>query len=208
MHKNGTSVQKLQIFKTVVLGEMDIAENVYEMMCFAIRMNHNEYVSPDAMAKLRQKNPNTIRSPEEDLGTQEIVLDHTVQISAARNINLNVKKLCGDVDIVHISGNDVKYLFDNNTNPMNYANAVQNITRTMRTKKRCSSVSENNITCVCRLHMCISWYPCDLKYCQGEDTTGKSSEFRCGIKTCGKCRDFDFLASEKNHCFWDNRQKS
>lgn len=46
--------QKLQVFKAVVLGEMDIAENPYETTCVAIRMNHNEYVSPDAIAKLRQ----------------------------------------------------------------------------------------------------------------------------------------------------------
>lgn len=86
-------------------------------------------------------------------------------------------------------------------------NGVQNLTSIMRTKKRCHSVSESNTTCVCRLHVCMSWYPCDLKFCQGE-LEGKATEFRCGIKTCGKCRDFDFLVSEKNQCFWDNRQKS
>lgn len=93
------------------------------------------------------------------------------------------------------------YLSDNSS-----PNAVQNLTSTMRTKKRCHSVSESNVTCVCRVHVCISWYPCDLKYCQGEQD-GKATEFRCGIKTCGKCRDFDYLVNEKYHCFWDNRQK-
>ena len=47
-------IQKLQIFKTVILGEIDLAENAYETICFAIPLLDNEYISPDVMSKLRQ----------------------------------------------------------------------------------------------------------------------------------------------------------
>ena len=50
--------------------------------------------------------------PEMDLGTQEIVLDHSAQISQTRYLNENVRKLCADIDVVHFSGEDLHSLFD------------------------------------------------------------------------------------------------
>ena len=69
--------------------------------------------------------------------------------------------------------------------------------------KRCKDTSELSAECICRVEVCISWYPCHLKFCQGQDDNGQPMDYRCGIKTCGKCHDFDFYVTEKHHCFWD-----
>lgn len=73
----------------------------------------------------------------------------------------------------------------------------------MKVLKRCKDTSELTAECICRTEVCISWYPCQLKYCQGQDDNGQPMEYRCGIKTCGKCHDFDFYVGERWHCFWD-----
>lgn len=69
--------------------------------------------------------------------------------------------------------------------------------------KRCKDTSELSAECICRVEVCISWYPCHLKFCQGQDDNGQPTEYRCGIKTCGKCHNFDFYVGERQHCFWD-----
>lgn len=73
----------------------------------------------------------------------------------------------------------------------------------LKVLKRCKDTSELSAECICRSEVCISWYPCKLKLCQGEDDNGQSVEYRCGIKTCGKCHDFDFYVHERRNCFWD-----
>ena len=46
--------QKRKIFQVIVLGEMDRAESSYEAMCFVTELEEEEFISSDAMSKLRQ----------------------------------------------------------------------------------------------------------------------------------------------------------
>lgn len=46
--------QKRKIFQVIVLGEMDRAESSYEAMCFVTQLKEEEFISSDAMSKLRQ----------------------------------------------------------------------------------------------------------------------------------------------------------
>lgn len=46
--------QKRKIFQVIVLGEMDRAESSYEAMCFVTELEKEEFISSDAMSKLRQ----------------------------------------------------------------------------------------------------------------------------------------------------------
>ena len=57
--------------------------------------------------------------------------------------------------------------------------------------------------CICTYEICIGWYPCGLKYCKGQDSSGKTVNYRCGIKTCKKCRSFRFYATRKLNCMWN-----
>ena len=49
-------IQKRKIFQVTVLGEMDKAESSYEAMCFVTELVEDEFISSDAMSKLRQVN--------------------------------------------------------------------------------------------------------------------------------------------------------
>ena len=46
-------------------------------------------------------------------------------------------------------------------------------------------------------------YPCGLKFCHGKDAKGGAVSYRCGIKTCKKCRIFDYFVKQKMECLWD-----
>lgn len=46
--------QKRKIFQVIVLGEMDRAESSYEAMCLVTQLKEEEFISSDAMSKLRQ----------------------------------------------------------------------------------------------------------------------------------------------------------
>ena len=68
---------------------------------------------------------------------------------------------------------------------------------------RCKDIGDSQAPCLCQYEICVGWYPCGLKYCKGHDPSGKLVNYRCGIKTCRKCRVFDFLAKQKSLCLWD-----
>lgn len=68
---------------------------------------------------------------------------------------------------------------------------------------RCPNSSDLWKPCLCHFEICIGWYPCGLKYCKGKDNSGKVVSYRCGIKTCKKCRLFEYYVKQKQLCLWD-----
>ena len=48
------SLQEVQIFQVTVLGEEELGQNQFQVMCFVSRFVKNEFISSDAMSKLRQ----------------------------------------------------------------------------------------------------------------------------------------------------------
>lgn len=69
---------------------------------------------------------------------------------------------------------------------------------------RCKDTSDINKPCQCQYQLCIGWYPCGLKYCRGKDAVGKLVNYRCGIKTCKRCLQFEHYVSQKMFCLWDD----
>ena len=67
----------------------------------------------------------------------------------------------------------------------------------------CSNTTDLWRPCACHYDSCIMWYPCGLKYCKGKDSTGKTVNYRCGIKTCSKCRRFEYQARRRELCMWE-----
>ncbi|GLH05596.1 Out at first protein [Gryllus bimaculatus] len=69
----------VQILKALVLGEEERGQSQYQVMCFVCHFRKGDFISSDAMSKLRQKNPGTVRTAEEDRGrdnfTMELLLD-------------------------------------------------------------------------------------------------------------------------------------
>ena len=68
---------------------------------------------------------------------------------------------------------------------------------------QCTSVVDKLNRCICHYKLCLSWYPCALKYCDSIGEGGEKVSYRCGIKTCGKCRQFQFFVDQQEDCFWD-----
>ncbi|KAL9965428.1 hypothetical protein ACROYT_G029227 [Oculina patagonica] len=197
---------KRKIFQVIVLGEMDRAESSYEAMCFVTDLGEEEFISSDAMSKLRQKNPSTIRVPEEDIGSESHNMDHAVSLEATNATDESITHLCKDAGRVLFKGDNPKLLLSENStreDPDKLELASQDQSSFTKLLKRCKDTSELSAECMCRVEVCISWYPCNLKFCQGQDDNGQPTEYRCGIKTCGKCHNFDFYVVERRHCFWD-----
>ena len=68
---------------------------------------------------------------------------------------------------------------------------------------QCHAQPEPFAPCLCRYDVCVGWYPCGLKYCRGKDSAGAVVSYRCGIKTCRRCRRFDHAAQRRSLCVWD-----
>ncbi|XP_068685982.1 out at first protein-like isoform X1 [Montipora foliosa] len=197
---------KRKVFQVVVLGEMDKAESSYEAMCFVTELGEEEMISSDSMSKLRQKNPSTIRVPEEDLGSEPHKMDHVVYLDSRNATDEKISELCKDAGKVLFEGTNPKLLLKENSTREDLDKlelASQDQSGLIKVLKGCKDTSELNAECVCRTEVCISWYPCQLKLCQGKDDDGQPMEYHCGIKTCGKCYLFDFYVTERRQCFWD-----
>ena len=86
---------------------------------------------------------------------------------------------------------------------------LQTITRAAPTANL-TSCTESRLNsrqpCVCHYDICVGWYPCGLKYCRGKDSAGRIVSYRCGIKTCSHCRQFEFRVAAKSFCVWDEAE--
>ncbi|KAK9508211.1 hypothetical protein O3M35_007924 [Rhynocoris fuscipes] len=47
-------LQEVQVLKALVLGEEERGQSQYQVMCFVCHVNKDEFISSDAMSKLRQ----------------------------------------------------------------------------------------------------------------------------------------------------------
>lgn len=57
---------EVQIFRIYVLGEEELGHPEPQVMCFISRFLRNDFISSDAMSKLRQKHATAVRVPEEE----------------------------------------------------------------------------------------------------------------------------------------------
>ncbi|XP_067017808.1 out at first protein-like [Acropora muricata] len=197
---------KRKVFQVVVLGEIDKAESSYEAMCFVTGLEEEEFISSDSMSKLRQKNPSTVRIPEDDLGSESHEMGHVVVLNSENVTDDKIYGLCKDAGKVLFRGANPKLLLRENSTREDLDKlelASHDQSGLIKVLKRCKETSELSAECVCRTEVCISWYPCQMKLCQGQDDNGQPTEYRCGIKTCGKCHLFDFYVTERKQCFWD-----
>lgn len=195
---------EVQIFKVIILGEEERGESQYQTVCFVTRFAKNEFISSDAMSKLRQKNPGTIRTPEEDKGKEYITLDLGIHLDRASRISPYIYNMCSEAKAsVFSRESDVKaWSKGSNMTYNTLISATQRLPGSAQTP-RCNASKDWWKPCVCRFEMCIGWYPCGLKYCRGRDSAGKVVSYRCGIKTCKKCRAFDYYVMQKSMCMWD-----
>ncbi|KAH3701844.1 out at first protein-like [Dreissena polymorpha] len=213
LSKDGTHVTQfidfksdVQVFKVYVPWEEErgIVQPYPQVMCFVTRFGKNEFISSDAMSKLRQKNPTAIRSPEEDRGMETRELNLAVNLEKSGVLSPYLKSVCENAaDAIYAQDSDIKLLAQVLNKDLNAMMSATNSSVTGN-GTRCKDVSDIKKSCLCQLHICIGWYPCGLKYCRGKDSSGKVVNYRCGIKTCKRCLVFKYPVNQKMLCLWDD----
>lgn len=84
------------MIKALVLGEEERGQNQYQVMCFVNHFYKVDFISSDAMSKLRQKNPGTVRVAEEDKGHANYTMDLFLDVSQSKDISKHVASLCSE----------------------------------------------------------------------------------------------------------------
>jgi len=196
---------EIQIFRAIILGEEELGQTGYQVVCFVSNFIKNEFISSDAMSKLRQKNPSAIRHPEEDKGEELIINDMTLDIKRAGTISPYIPKLCKEApQSTYAREADLTLLSKSLVHETHPILAAGNIFMMQQDNiPPCRKEHNVNRPCICSYKICVGWYPCGLKYCHGKDSVGKVVNYRCGIKTCQKCRTFEYQISQKSECMWD-----
>ncbi|KMQ89103.1 out at first protein [Lasius niger] len=87
---------EVQVIKALVLGEEERGQNQYQVMCFVNHFYKVDFISSDAMSKLRQKNPGTVRVAEEDRGHVNYTMDLFLDVSQSKEISKHVATLCAE----------------------------------------------------------------------------------------------------------------
>ncbi|KAB7500206.1 Out at first protein [Armadillidium nasatum] len=194
--------QELQIFRVIMLGEEELDQSPYQVFCFVTKFAKGDFISSDAMSKLRQKNPTTVRTPEGDHGTEEFTMDLSLDVEGSSFISSHIPSLCAAASSsTYASEKDLKLWVTQKQDVDWDWSTVREATRRLPAKglSFCSENSKDS-SCICNHQICISWYPCGLKYCTGKDNSGKTVSYRCGIRTCRKCYKFNFYVTQKQAC--------
>lgn len=194
--------REVQILRALVLGEEERGQSQYQVMCFITHVFRDDFISSDAISKLRQKNPGTVRQAEEDKGRFNTSLDLSLVVASASaaRISPHVAAMCSEaMDSTYISVADVHTWA--NIMGISPAKLISH-TKKFPSKSRppCRESSALYTPCTCRIELCIDWYPCGLKYCKGKEA---GNSYRCGIKTCRKCHLFSYYVKQKMLCLWD-----
>jgi len=213
LSKDGTLVTQLidfkadiQVFRVYVPWEEErgIVQSKPQTLCFITRFGKNEFISSDAMSKLRQKNPMAIRSPEEDKGLEKHTLNMLVNPELSSGLSIHLANFCQDaVESSYTQDSDISLVAQALGKNLNTLTASMKKIELEKYSK-CKDTSDITKPCFCQYQMCIGWYPCGLKYCRGRDSSGKLVNYRCGIKTCRRCLQFEHFAKQKMFCLWDD----
>jgi len=210
---------EVQIFRLITMAEEEKGQkpDTYQVLCHVIRFSKSDFISADAMSKLRQKNPGAIRQPEDDKGLETFLMESLVLLSESSSISPHISVLCAEAtQSTYVREQDLRliakilnkdyHVLAAATQPIPSLPRLQEATNPfVETEPKCRDVSDWNQPCFCLWENCIGWYPCGLKYCRGKDGSGKMVSYRCGIKTCQKCRYFTYQVKRKELCLWDEQ---
>lgn len=208
---------EVQIIKALVLGEEERGQNQYQVLCFVNHFFKVDFISSDAMSKLRQKNPGTVRVAEEDKGHVNYTMDLFLDVSESKDISKHIATLCGEAaGSAYTRNEDIKQWIQRpGSSELSLMAAVYNFSTNSLTQQgtndskslfvtRCADTSNMWAPCTCSLELCIGWYPCGLKFCKGKSDGKKAATpYKCGIKTCKKCFIFSYYSKMKQNCLWD-----
>lgn len=200
---------EVQILKALVLGEEERGQNQYQVVCFVSKFLKNDFISTDAMAKLRQKNPSTIRQPEEDRMRENYTMTAWIDLMRSPTISRHIPSLCSEAsDATYVRDVDLKAWADTSMGISHESLVAATKLFPTTLPSRCNNVSGLWAPCMCSFEICIGWFPCGLKFCKGKPESKNNGSgidsYRCGIKTCRKCNRFTYYVRQKQQCLWDD----
>ncbi|CAL8373203.1 out at first protein homolog [Gadus morhua] len=194
--------QNVKIFRALILGELERGQNQYQALCFLSRLNHNEIIPSESMARLRQKNPLAIRLAEERRGLEQLTMSTAVNLSRAGQLSSHVYNVCSEArEAIYTSQEDAKHWLDKGAEGSVFEILPQ--TADVPGLQPCRVTTDLWQPCLCVYSLRLEWYPCLLKFCRSRDTTGKGAPYRCGIKSCSKGYQFTYYVPQKQLCLWD-----
>jgi len=193
-----TDLKSSSVITAVTIpGEEELGQAKYQVLCF-VSAHPGDMITAEAMTKLRQKHPGTVRIAEEARGS--VVQDNPLQVVVPRAAVLSVHLggLCREA-------REMTFSSDHELSSILRGGDVSKVSRKAgqgyEELRRCYLTPQGSRgSCLCALQVCVNWYPCALKYCRNQSGEG---EHRCGIRTCSKCTTFRYMASNKNMCSWD-----
>ncbi|GAA6101438.1 out at first protein homolog [Tachysurus ichikawai] len=195
-------IMDVKIFRALILGELERGQNQYQALCFITRLSHNEIISSESMARLRQKNPHTVRTAEEKKPTETLSMNVAVNVMLAWQLSTLVYNTCSVAhDAVYTREADMHHWLDTGIESSVFETLPQAVE--VPGLKSCRSVTDLWQACSCSYSMRLEWYPCLLKYCRNKDSSGHSAPYKCGIKSCSKGYDFTYYTPHKQLCLWE-----
>lgn len=133
-------LQDVKIFRALILGELERGQNQYQALCFVSRLNRNEIIPSESMARLRQvrrggskrcaapcrlsspylvpplfpqKNPQAIRLAEERKGLEQLTMSVAVNLSRAWQLSSHIHNMCSEArEAIYTREADVKHWLD------------------------------------------------------------------------------------------------
>lgn len=220
---------EVQVLKSLILGEEERGQSQYQVMCFIFHFAKDSFISSDAMSKLRQKNPSTIRTPEEDTGRVNRTMDYVVLLQHSMLISPHIADICAEAGMATYTRQEdiAKWATLQGIPEATYQTALKKFParadhtlsneisidgpnqphpQQQQTVASCTDMKNMWTPCECHLEICIGWYPCGLKYCKGKSANKNTAmSYRCGIKTCRICNLFAYYVAQKQQCLWDER---
>ncbi|KAL4715405.1 hypothetical protein ACJJTC_015176 [Scirpophaga incertulas] len=182
--------------KVVIPGEEELGQMSHQTLCFLTHAAQADFIAPDAMAKLRQKNPGTVRVAEEDRGWRQSTATGWV-VGGARALSPAAAKHCSHAASVFLRAADLA-----RWPPRSGAEQVSVAAFPERAlsegEAAACDAAASGVDCICHLQLCVNWYPCGLKYCKGKPQGGLS--YRCGIKTCRRCYRYHYYVARRDVC--------
>ncbi|XP_023681976.1 out at first protein homolog [Paramormyrops kingsleyae] len=192
--------KEVKIFRTLILGELERGQRQYQVLCFVTRLNHNELISSESMARLRQKNPRAIRSAEERRGMEQLSMGMAVNLSRAGQLSPHLRNVCREAGAaIYTQQADAQHWLDHGVEGATFQPLPQSWEGPGL--EDCPSSPGLWQPCVCRYSLRLEWYPCLLRYCHTH--AARASPYKCGIRSCSKGFHFRFYVPYRHLCLWD-----
>ncbi|KOB65754.1 putative out at first [Operophtera brumata] len=200
--------QEVEALKVIIPAEEELGQTGLQTLCFLTHAAQADFIAPDAMAKLRQKNPGAVRMAEEDKGWRQTTATAWAG-RAARLLSPAAARHCAAArERVYLRTADLaRWAPRPGIEQSSYTSAVTPFpAHTLLSDSPdgkpavapCVAEPDPAKECMCHTEVCVNWYPCGLKYCKGKPQGGLS--YRCGIKTCRRCYRYHYYVRRRDAC--------